>query len=124
MTELNKKHLLTEGKMTKLHVTIIILGSGLFFLDISYGFGWLLGWLFIGLLRINRERILERIIDFDNFSMSAYIIYLIGVMVWIAIPLLASFFAPQYINVWAIFGAYIADRILMFIINAFSKGGG
>jgi len=112
--------------MTKLHVTVIILGCALFFLDIAYGLGWLLGWLFIGLLRHNRERILEKIIDFENFSMSAYIIYLLGVMVWIAAPLLASFFAPQYINPWAIFGAYILDRILMFIINTFSKakGGG
>jgi len=124
VTELNKKDLLTEGKMTKLHVTVIILGSSLFFLDFSLGIGWLLGWLFAGLLRINRERILERIIDFENFSMKTYIIYLLGVMVWIAIPLLASLFVPQYISPWAIFGAYIADRILMFIINAFSKGGG
>ena len=44
--------------MTKLHFTLIILGSALFFWDISYGVGWLIGWLFAGLLRQYREKLL------------------------------------------------------------------
>lgn len=119
-----KELLLLEGVMTKLHYLIIVLGSALFFMDISYGIGWLLGWLFAGLLRRYRERILEYIIDFDNFSKKLYFIYLFGVMLWVAIPLLISFFIPEYINPLAVFGAFFADRILLFFINSFRKGAG
>lgn len=105
--------------MTKLHYLIILLGSTLFFWDITYGIGWLLGWVFIGLLRHYREDILERIIDFDNFSTGVYVAYLFGVICWIAIPLFISFVMPEYINPLAIFGAYFAERILMFITNYF-----
>lgn len=107
--------------MTKIHYLIIVLGSALFFWDISYGVGWLFGWVFAGLLRHYRERILERVIDFDNFSTRLYLMYLLGVMVWIAIPLLISFLIPDYINPLAVFGAFFADRILMFVINILRK---
>ena len=107
--------------MTKFHLFIIILGSGLFFWDITYGLGWVLGWLFVGLLRQYRGLILERIIDFDDFSVLRYIMYLLTVMVWIAIPLLISFLLPEYFNPLAVFGAFFADRLLMFIIESISK---
>ena len=107
--------------MTKFHIIIMILGSGLFFWDITYGLGWVLGWLFVGLLRQYRGLILERIIDFDDFSVLRYIMYLLTVMVWIAIPLLISFFIPEYFNPLAVFGAFFADRFLMFIIESISK---
>lgn len=107
--------------MTKLHFIIIILGSVLFFWDISFGIGWLFGWFFIGLLRHFREPILEYIIDFDHFSTGKYITYLLGVMVWVSIPLLISFFLPEYINPFTVFAAFFADRILMFIVNYFRK---
>lgn len=107
--------------MSKLHYVIIVLGSGLFFVDISYGIGWLLGWVFAGLLRHYRERILRYIIDFENFSKRMYLMYLLGVMIWIAIPLLLSFLLSEYINPLAVFGAFFADRILMFIVNSFKK---
>ena len=107
--------------MTKFHIIIMILGSGLFFWDITYGLGWVLGWLFVGLLRQYRGLILERIIDFDYFSLLLYIMYLLTVIVWIAIPLLISFFIPEYFNPLAVFGAFFADRFLMFIIESISK---
>ena len=107
--------------MTKFHIIIMILGSGLFFWDITYGLGWVLGWLFVGLLRQYRGLILERIIDFDDFSVLRYIMYLLTVMVWIAIPLLISFLLPEYFNPLAVFGAFFADRFLMFIIESISK---
>ena len=107
--------------MTKFHIIIMILGSGLFFWDITYGLGWVLGWLFVGLLRQYRGLILERIIDFDDFSVLRYIMYLLTVMVLIAIPLLISFFIPEYFNPLAVFGAFFADRFLMFIIESISK---
>src|SRR5699024_11839752 len=87
-----------EGIMTKLHFTLIILGSALFFWDISYGVGWLIGWLFAGLLRQYREKLLDHLIDFDNFSVTKYIAYLFGVVIWIAIPFLISFLLPDYIK--------------------------
>lgn len=107
--------------MTKLHYLIIVLGSGLFFWDIPSGVGWLFGWIFAGLLRHYRERILEYVIDLDNFSKGLYFTYLIGVMVWVAIPLLVSFLIPEYINPLAVFGALFTDRILMFFVNFFKK---
>ena len=107
--------------MTKFHVIIMILGSGLFLLDITYGLGWLLGWIFVGLLRQYRGVILERIVDFNDFSVMRYIGYLLMVMVWIAIPLLISFFLPKHLNPLAVFGAFFADRFLMFIIESISK---
>ena len=107
--------------MTKFHIITMILGSGLFFWDITYGLGWLLGWLFVGLLRQYRVVILERIVDFDDFSVLRYISYLLSVMFWIAIPLLISFFLPQYFNPLAVFGAFFADRFLMFIIGSINK---
>ena len=110
--------------MTKFHLFIMILGSGLFFWDITYGLGWVLGWLFVGLLRQYRGLILERIIDFDDFSVLRYIMYLLTVMVWIAIPLLISFLLPEYFNPLAVFGAFFADRFLMFIIGSINKKGG
>lgn len=105
--------------MTKLHYIVIILGSGLFIAGLPYGIGWLVGWLFMVLLRLNREKILNRIIDFKNFSVGIYVAYLFGVIVWIAIPLIVSFIIPEYVDPLAIFGAYFADRILMFITNYF-----
>lgn len=108
--------------MSKLHFTIFLLGLSLFLWDISYGIGWIFGWVFITLLRIYREPILEKIIgDFKNFSARNYIIYLLGVMVWIAIPPVISLLAPNYISAFAIFGAYVIDRILMFVTKSFSK---
>lgn len=55
--------------MSKLHFTIFLFGLGLYLWDISYGVGWVIGWLFITLLSIYRERILTQVIDFENFSM-------------------------------------------------------
>ena len=110
--------------MTKFHVTILILGLSLFLLDVPSGWGWVLGWIFIGLLRHYRERILDYIIDFDNFSKKLYFMYLIGVMVWVAIPLLISFVVPEYINALAVFGAFFTDRILMFFVNIVRKEAG
>lgn len=81
-----------------------------------------LWWVFAGLLEHYRERVLDYVIDFDNFSIKLYITYLIGVMVWVAIPLLISFLTPDYINPLAVFGALFTYRILMFAINFFRKG--
>ena len=109
--------------MSKLNFTVMFLGCSVFLIDTAYGIGWLIGWLFISLLRNYRERLLENIIDFDNFSAKKYVLYLVGVVAWIAVPLLFSFFIPQYINPFAVFAAYFADRILMFIANSFVKEG-
>lgn len=108
--------------MTKLHYIIIVLGLPLFFWEIPFGFGWLLGWLFVGLLRQYRERILEYVIDFEHFSIRSYIAYLLGVMAWVAIPLIISFFFPEYFEPLAVFGAFFIDRALMFMMNSFRKG--
>ena len=110
-----------EGIMTKLHFTLIILGSALFFWDISYGVGWLIGWLFAGLLRQYREKLLDHLIDFDNFSVTKYIAYLFGVVIWIAIPFLISFLLPDYINPIFVFLAFFVDRALMFIMRSIRK---
>lgn len=107
--------------MTKYHYSVIILGMSLFFINMTYGVGWLLGWIFVGLLRHYRVPILERMIDFDNFSAKQYVGYLLLVMVWIAIPLLISFTLPLYVNPIAVFGALFADRILVFFVNSISK---
>lgn len=108
--------------MTKLHFTIILLGSLLFLWDTSFGLGWLLGWFFIGLLRHYRERILDRVIDLKDFSVARYMTYLIGVIVWIAIPLAISALLPEYVNPFTIFGAYFMDRILLFVTNTLKRG--
>lgn len=108
--------------MTKLHFTIMLLGSFLFFWDISYGFGWLLGWLFIGILRHYRTRLLDRVIDFEDFSVARYMLYLFGIIVWIAIPLAISVFLPEYVNPFAIFGVYFIDRILLFATDKLKRG--
>src|SRR5690625_7526188 len=96
--------------MTKLHFIIVLLGSLLFFWDISYGIGWLIGWLFVGLLRHYRERILDYVIDLDNFKVRLYIIYLLGIVLWLSIPLILSLLLPEYINPIAIFGAYRSEE--------------
>lgn len=108
--------------MTKLHFVIVILGSLILFWDISYALGWLLGWLFIGIFRHYRTQILDYVIDIENFKISLFIAYLLGIIVWLSIPLGLSLLLPKYINPIAIFGAYFADRILLFIINAVKKG--
>lgn len=108
--------------MTKLSFIVFLLGSPLFLLDFSYGMGWVIGWIFIGLLETNREKLLNKVINFDDFSVRKYIIYLLGVVVWIASPLLLSFFFSDYINPIAIFGAYFANRIIMYITKVFTKG--
>lgn len=109
------------GIMTKAHYIVLSLGLSLFFLDSSYGIGWIFGWIFVGLLRHFREPILEYIIDFENFSTRTYVAYLLGVMVWIAIPLVISLLFEDYINPIAVFAAFFADRALMFLINYFRK---
>lgn len=108
--------------MTRLHFTIILLGLSLFLWDISYGVGWLLGWLFIGILRHYREAILNYVIDLNNFKVSLYILYLIGIVVWLAIPLGLSLLVPNYINAMTVFGAYFIDRILLFVTQAVKRG--
>ena len=107
--------------MTKLHFLLIILGSALFFWDVSYGLGWLIGWIFAGLLRQYREKILDNLIDFDHFSTRKYIAYLLGVVVWIAIPFFISFLLPDYIDPIAVFAAFFADRALMFVMRSIRK---
>lgn len=106
--------------MSKFSFTVFLLGLTLFFLDFSYGLGWLLGWVFIGLLEDNREKLLNRILN-NNFSVGKYVSYLLGVIVWIATPLLISFFLPEYINPVTIFAAYFINRIIMFVTKTFVK---
>lgn len=108
--------------MSKLSFTVFLLGNSLFLVSFSYGMGWLIGWLFMGLLEFNREKLLNRIIDSDSFSVKKYIGYLLGVMLWIATPLLIAYLLPNYVNPVAIFGAYFAYRIIMFLTKIFMKG--
>lgn len=107
--------------MNKFSLTVFLLGLTLFFINYSYGLGWFLGWFFIALLEHNREKFLNRLLDIHNFSMGKYIIYSIGVMVWIATPLLFSFLRPEFANPLAVFAAYFSNRIIMFIRKAFTK---
>ena len=109
------------GIMTKAHYLIMILGLGLFLLDISFGIGWILGWIFVGLLRQYRGAILERVVDFENFSVTRYIAYLFLVMFWIAMPLLISFVMSDYINPIAVFAAFFVDRSLIFVLGIFES---
>lgn len=108
--------------MTKLSFVVFMLGNALFLMDFTYGIGWVLGWIFMGLLEANREKMLNHIIDFDTFSVKKYITYLLGVILWIAAPLALAYFFPSYINPIAIFGAYFANRAIMFITKVFTKG--
>ena len=84
--------------------------------------GWLLGWLFIGILRHYRGRLLDRVINFENFSVARYMLYLFGIIVWIAIPLAISVVFSEYVNPFAIFGAYFVDRILLFATDTLKRG--
>ena len=108
--------------MTKLSFIVFLLGSSLFLVDFSYGVGWVLGWIAMGLLEANREKILEQMIDFDHFSVRQYITYLLGVVLWISAPLVLWYFFPSYINPIAIFGAYFASRTIMFLTKGIMKG--
>ena len=107
--------------MSKFSFTVFLFGLTLFFLDFSYGIGWLIGWIFITVLEYNREKLLNRLFDLDNFSIKKYLAYLMGVIIWIAAPLLVSFFIPNYISPYGIFGAYFSSRLIMFVSNAFIK---
>lgn len=109
--------------MTKAHYIIMVIGLSLFLWDFSYGIGWILGWIFIGLLREYRESLLAYIINFEDFSTKRYMLYLIGVMVWIAIPLLISSLFIDTIHPLAVFGAYFSDRTLMFANKSIRKEG-
>ncbi len=100
----------------------MFLGSLLFFWDISYGFGWLLGWVFVGLLRQYREQILEIVLDMNNLSIARYVGYLVGIIVWLAIPLGITLIFPDYLNPIAVFAAYFADRVLNYVLNLLKKG--
>ena len=107
--------------MSKFSFTIFLFGLLLFFLDFSYGLGWVLGWVFIFLLEYNREKLLNRLLDMDNFSIKKYMAYLMGVIIWLAIPLALSLLVPNIIQTLAIFAAYISSRFVMFISKAFVK---
>lgn len=109
-------------RMSKFSFTVFLIGLTLFFIDFSYGLGWILGWLFMALLEYNREKFLNRLLDVNKFSMKKYIAYLLGVMLWIAAPLLVSFLIPETINPLAIFAAYFSSRMIMFISKTFMKG--
>ena len=108
--------------MTKLSLIVFLFGNLLFFVDFTYGVGWILGWIMMTLLQVNREKILNQMIDFDTFSVTQYILYLFGVVLWIASPLALAYFFPSYINPIAIFGAYFASRIIMFLTQGIMKG--
>lgn len=107
--------------MTKLSFLLLLLGCLLFFTGIPNGIGWVIGWIFISILRNYREKVLDYVIDFKDFSIARYVLYLVGVIVWIAIPIAAAFVFPKFINPIAVFGAYFVDRILMFITKPFLK---
>ena len=108
--------------MTKLSFVVFLFGNLLFLVDFSYGVGWVIGWIAMVLLETNRGKILEQMIDFDSFSVTQYITYLLGVVLWIATPLALSYFLPLYINPIAIFGAYFASRTIMFLTKGVMKG--
>src|SRR5699024_5053636 len=107
-----------EGIMTKLHFTLIILGSALCYRYISYGVGWLIGCLFDGIVRRYSVKLIERLRDLDSFSVRIYIAYLFAVVIWIAIPFLISFLLPDYINRIFVFLGFFVDRALMFIMRS------
>ncbi|MDN6730876.1 MAG: hypothetical protein L0L39_01710 [Atopostipes suicloacalis] len=107
--------------MSRFSFTVFLLGLTSFFFDFSYGLGWTLGWIFITLLEYNREKFLDRLLNLDDFSMGKYIAYLIGVIIWVAAPLLLSFVIPNYLNPFAVFAAYFSSRFIMFISKAFVK---
>lgn len=104
--------------MSSIRFTIFLLGLPLFFLDLAYGIGWVLGWFFMYLLDTIRWRLLDYVLDIERFSMTKYMAYLTGVMLWIAAPLLISLIIPAHINTLAIFAAYFSSRIVMFITKA------
>ena len=107
--------------MSKFSFTVFLFGLTLFFIDSSYGIGWIVGWLFITLLEYNRGKLLDRLLDISNFSMKKYLAYLVGVILWIATPLLVSFLIPSHISPYGIFGAYFSSRMIMFLSNSFIK---
>lgn len=109
-------------QMTKLSFVVFLFGNLLFLVDFTYGVGWVIGWLAMFLLETNREKILSQMIDFDTFSVMQYVIYLVGVVLWIAAPLALAYFFPSYINPIAIFGAYFASRTIMFLTKGIMKG--
>lgn len=109
-------------QMTKLSFVVFLFGNLLFLVDFTYGVGWVIGWLAMFLLGTNREKIFEQMVDFENFSVMQYITYLLGVVLWISTPLVLWYFFPSYINPIAIFGAYFASRIIMFLTKGIMKG--
>lgn len=104
--------------MSKFKIIVIILGSLSFFADISYGLGWLLGWLFLIILQKARVRVIDNMLSKDEFPRRQYIVFLFGVFLWIALPLLIGFIFPEVINPIAVFAAFFADRILTFITGS------
>lgn len=110
--------------MNKLKLIVFILGCSTFFIDTSWGLGWVLGSLVMFLLNTFREPILDRIIDFKNIKISYYILYLLAVMLLIALPLLLAFWIPDIINPLWVFVAYFTSRILDFITRSRVKKGG
>lgn len=101
--------------MSKLRLVIMLLGLGSFYWGAPLGIGWILGWIFITLLRIYRIPLLDKIIgDFSNFSSLKYSLYLLGVFLWIAIPLGLSIIFPDQISFYTIFAAYLLDRFISY----------
>ena len=107
--------------MSRFSFTVFLFGLSSFFFDFSYGLGWLSGWIFILLLEYNREKFLNSVLDLENFLLRKYIAYLLGVTLWLVVPLLISAIFPDFLNPFAVFAAYLANRIIMFVSNAFVK---
>ncbi|MEG0327126.1 MAG: hypothetical protein RR565_02755 [Erysipelothrix sp.] len=91
--------------------------------DWKLALGWLLGWSCLLVLGYFREKFYTVLLSGENFSVKKYVSYIVFVFIILWIPLLLAFMFPQVINPYAIAGAYITDRFLLFVTGIFKKEG-
>lgn len=87
-----------------------------------YALGWLAGCLAVWVLRKNRERFYNRIMDMTSFNVMQYVAYTVSVIAIIGGSFLVAFKFMNVVNPYTLFAAFFAERIYLFFSRILLKG--
>ena len=108
-------------ELRKIFMGLSLLSIPMIFIDKAIALGWLIGQLSMIALEYGRSWFYSRLLEESKFSVRMYVAYIICVLALIIVPLLIAFFKPNIINPYAVFAAFLLDRLITFIFNSFKR---
>ena len=102
---------------------ILVIGIVLLGLGISYSLGWLVGCLMLVIIKWNRNRFYNQIMDMKSFNIIQFVSYTASLLILMGGSFLLAFGFKDFINPYSLFAAFFAERIFMFFTQSMHKGG-